>query len=678
MTFKIKVLTLALLCTSPAFSANVDTAEKQMADALHMDWLDTNVSPAEDFYSYANKNWQKNNPIPPEYPSWGSFNIVHDKVQDIVHQMLIKAAANTKAKPGSIEQKVGDFYFSGMDEANINKLGVTPLQPEFHRIQNIKNLTDLQNEIAHLHQIGVGAFFAFGSMQDYKNSSEMIAAVVQGGLGLPDRDYYLKDTPKFKQIRDAYVAHIAKMFELLGDNPEKAAAEAQRVMELETQLAKASMSQVEQRDPHAVYHIMDKAQLEEITPNFSWPAYFTAMGQDNLKSINMAMPNFFKALNEQLKTVPLQDWQTYLRWQLIDTYAPYLSKPFVDENFKMATALTGTEKILPRWKRVVGTENAALGFAIGKMYVERYFSPEAKKQALDLLKNIRYVLREDIKSLAWMTPATREAALKKLDLMEERVGYPSKWWDYSSLKVDRGPYVLNVLRANQFLVKRDINKIGKPIERSEWGMTPQTINAYYDPSMNNLNIPAGILQPPFFDPNAPAAVNYGAIGFVMGHEMTHGFDDQGAQFDGHGNLKNWWTPSDLTKFKAATQCIIDQYSQYVVNGDLHVQGKLVVGEAAADLGGITLAYRAFHHSDAYKKAKTIDGMTPDQQFFLGTAHVWAMNMRPQQLQNQVTTDPHPPAKYRVNGSLANIPQFQEAFNIPNNSPMVNATRCVIW
>ncbi|WP_133136927.1 M13 family metallopeptidase [Legionella rowbothamii] len=678
MTFKIKVLTLAVLCTSSAFSANIDTAKTQTGDALHMDWLDTSVSPAEDFYSYANKNWQKSNPIPPEYPSWGSFNVVHDKVQDVVHQMLIKAAENTKAKPGSIEQKVGDFYFSGMDEANIDKLGITPLQPEFDRIQNIKNLADLQNEIAHLHQIGVDAFFGFGSMQDYKNSSEMIAAVVQSGLGLPDRDYYLKDTPKFKQIRDAYVAHIAKMFELLGDNPEKAAAEAHRVMELETQLAQASMSQVEQRDPHAVYHIMDMAQLEKMTPNFSWPAYFAAMGQDNLKSINMAMPNFFASLNEQLKRVSLQDWQTYLRWHLIDNYAPYLSKPFVDENFKMATALTGTEKILPRWKRVVGTENAALGFAIGKMYVERYFSPEAKKQALDILKNIRYVLREDIKNLAWMTPATRQAALKKLDLMEERIGYPLKWWDYSSLKVDRGPYVLNVLRANQFLVKRDLNKIGKPIDRSEWGMTPQTINAYYDPSMNNLNIPAGILQPPFFDSNAPAAVNYGAIGFVMGHEMTHGFDDQGAQFDGQGNLKNWWTPNDLAKFKAATQCIIDQYSQYVVNGDLHVQGKLVVGEAAADLGGITLAYRAFHHSDAYKKAKTIEGMTPDQQFFLGTAHVWAMNMRPQQLQNQVTTDPHPPAKYRVNGSLANIPQFQEAFNIPNNSPMVNATRCVIW
>mgnify|MGYP000172601751 CR=1 FL=1 len=678
MKFKLKLITLALLCGTSPLSAATDVPKTPAGNELHMDWLDTSISPAQDFYTYANGNWQKNNPIPPEYSSWGSFNIVSEKMQNIVHQMLIKAAADTKAKTGSIEQKVGDFYFSGMDEASINQLGIKPLQTEFDRINSLKNLTDLQNEIAHLHQIGVDVFFGFGSMQDYKNSEKMIAAAVQGGLGLPDRDYYLQDNPKFKKIRDAYVLHLQKMFELLGDSPEKAASEANTVMKLETQLAQVSMSQVDQRDPHAVYHIMDKKQLAEITPNFSWPNYFAAMGQGNLKSINLGMPNFFKALNEQLTTIPLQDWQTYLRWHLIESFAPYLSKPFVDQNFKMLSVLTGAEKILPRWKRVVSTENGALGFAIGKMYVDRYFSPEAKKQAQDLLKNIRFVLREDINNLAWMTPQTRKEALKKLDLMEERIGYPAKWRDYSSLNVDRGPYVLNVIRANEFLVKRDLNKIGKPIDRSEWGMTPQTINAYYDPSMNNLNIPAGILQPPFFDPNAPAAVNYGAIGFVMGHEMTHGFDDQGAQFDGYGNLKNWWTPNDLTKFKAATQCIIDQFSQYVVNGDTHVQGKLVVGEAAADLGGITLAYRAFHHSDAYKNAKTIDGMTPDQQFFLGTAHVWAMNIRPQQLQNQVTTDPHPPAKYRVNGSLANIPYFQSAFKILADSPMVNKKRCVIW
>ncbi|ARB93431.1 M13 family metallopeptidase [Legionella longbeachae] len=670
-------LIFALVCSSSIFAASTEPQKSATEEALHMNWLNTNISPSQDFYSYANGNWQKNNPIPPDYSSWGSFNIISEKVQNIIHQMLINAAKDTTAKPGSIEQKVGDFYYSGMDEESINQLGIKPLQPEFDRINNLKNLTDLQNEIAHLHQIGVDAFFDFGSMQDFKNSSEMIGALVQGGLGLPDRDYYLKDNIKFKQIRDAYVDHIAKMFELLGDAPDKATIEAKTVMKLETQMAKVSMSQVQQRDPNEIYHIMNLAQLAQLTPNFSWPAYFAAMGQDKLKHVNMAMPVFFKDLNKQLTTISLEDWKTYLRWHLIDSFASYLSKPFVDQNFKMVSVLTGAEKILPRWKRVVATENAALGFAIGKMYVDKYFSPEDKKQALDILKNIRTVLKEDINTLSWMTPATRKAALKKLDLMEERVGYPSKWWDYSKLKVNRGPYVLNVIRANKFLTNRDLHKIGKPIDKTEWAMTPQTINAYYDPSMNNLNIPAGILQSPFFSPDAPAAVNYGAIGFVMGHEMTHGFDDQGAKFDGYGNLKNWWTPSDLAKFQAATQCIVNQYSNYVVD-DLHVQGKLVVGEATADLGGIILAYRAFQHSKEYKNAPTIAGMTPDQQFFLATAHVWAMNIRPQQIRNQITTDPHPPAQYRVNGSLANIPQFQAAYHLSNDSPMVNKNRCVIW
>ncbi|MCW8386566.1 M13 family metallopeptidase [Fluoribacter dumoffii] len=678
MKLNISLFTFAFLCSSSIYSVSTELPKSPAEQALHLNWLDTKVAPSENFYAYADGNWQKNNPIPPDYSSWGSFNIINDKVQDIIHQMLIDASQNTHAKPGSIEQKVGDFYYSGMDEKSINQLGIKPLQAEFDRIERLKNMKDLQREIAHLHQIGVDVFFSFGSMQDFKNSEEMIGAAMQGGLGLPDRDYYLKEDRKFKQIRDAYVNHVAKMFELLGDSPDKAAAEANTVMKLETQMAKVSMSQIDQRDPHAIYHIMNQAKLMTVTPDFSWPDYFSTIGQAQIKSINLAMPDFFKDMDKQLKSVSLQDWKTYMRWHLIDAFASFLSQPFVDQNFKMAAVLTGTEKILPRWKRVVRTENSALGFAIGKMYVERYFSSEDKKQALEILKNIRAVLREDIQTLSWMTPATRKAALKKLDMMEDRVGYPSKWWDYSKLKIDRGPYVLNVIRANEFLINRDLNKIGKPIDRSEWVMTPQTINAYYDPSMNNLNIPAGILQSPFFDSNAPAAVNYGAIGFVMGHEMTHGFDDQGAQFDGHGNLKNWWTPSDLEKFKKATQCIVNQYSQYVVDGDLHVQGKLVVGEATADLGGITLAYRAFKRSKEYKNAPTIAGLTPEQQFFLSTAHVWALNIRPQQLRNQVTTDPHPPAEYRVNGSLANIPQFQEAFNISNDSPMVNKNRCVIW
>ncbi|HIC7358228.1 TPA: M13 family metallopeptidase [Legionella pneumophila] len=678
MKLKIATCIFTMLSSFTLFSSHSNLSNNNTNALLHLDWRDTTVSPAVDFYTYANGNWKKDNPIPADYASWGSFHVVNEKVQNIIHQMLINASKNIHAKAGSIEQKVGDFYFSGMDVDSINKSGITPLQPEFTKIEAMKNQNDLQAEIVRLHKIGVGALFNFGSMQDFKDSTSMIGAVMQGGLGLPDRDYYLKKEAKFKQVREAYVNHLTKMFELLGDSSEMAAKEAKTVMDIETQLAKASMSQVEQRDPHAIYHMMTIAELDKMTPNFSWSQYLIARGQGEIKKINFAMPGFFKTMNELLQSVSLDEWKIYLRWHLIDAFAPYLSKPFVDQNFKMVSALTGTQKLLPRWKRVVNTENAALGFAIGELYVEKYFSPESKQKVLDILKNIRTVLQEDIKTLSWMSPKTRDAALKKLDLMEDRVGYPSKWWDYSSLKIDRGPYVLNVIRANEFLINRDLDKIGKPVDRSEWAMTPQTINAYYDPSMNNLNIPAGILQSPFFDPKAPAAINYGAIGYVIGHEMTHGFDDQGAQFDGYGNLKNWWAPNDLSKFKKATQCIAEQFSKYVVDGDLHVQGQLVVGEATADLGGMILAYKAFQRSNEYKNAKTIEGITPDQQFFLGAAHVWAMNVRPEQLRNQVTTDPHPPAVYRVNGSLANIPQFQEAFNIPNGSPMISKNRCIIW
>lgn len=673
----IAFLTSSILLGSVPY-LHATSSDSESRAALHLDWLDKSVSPSQDFYGFANGSWQKNNPIPPDYATWGSFNLVNEKVQSIIHDMLIKASENTKALEGSVEQKIGDFYFSGMNEKEINKVGVTPLNDEFAKISTINSPLDLQKEITHLHQIGVDVLFGFGSMQDFKDSTLMIGAVMQGGLGLPDRDYYLKDDPKFKLIRTAYVAHIAKMFELLGDKSDLAANEAKTVMAIETQLAQASMSQVAQRDPKAIYHIKAITDLDKLTTHFSWSEYLKAQGQAELKTINYAMPEFFSAMDHLLSTVSLNDWKIYLRWHLIDNYASYLSQPFVDQNFKMATALTGTEKILPRWKRVVATENSVLGFAIGKLYVDKYFSAQSKKEVNDILNNIRAVLSEDIATLDWMAPETRKAALSKLKLMEQRIGYPEKWRDYSTLVVNRGPYVLNVIRANQFLIKRDLNKIGKPIDRTEWAMTPQTINAYYDPSMNNINMPAGILQSPFFDSNAPAAVNYGAVGFVMGHEMTHGFDDQGAKFDAYGNLNNWWSPKDLSKFTQATDCIAKQFSEYTVDGNLHVQGKLVVGEAAADLGGITLAYKAFHQSDAYKHAKTIDGITPDQQFFLGVAHVWAVNIRPQQLRNQVTTDPHPPARYRVNGSLANMPEFQAAFNISRNSPMVNVNRCSIW
>jgi len=441
------------------------------------------------------------------------------------------------------------------------------------------------------------------------------------------------------------------------------------------------MPRVQMRNPENIYHPMDLAALAAATPQFTWQGYFGAVGHPEIKSINLATPDYFKAVSGDLSTVPLSDWKTYLRWQLVHSFAPYLSKPFVDENFELTKAVTGSQELLPRWKRVITEEDEAMGFAIGKVFVDRKFPPASKNAVVEILHSIRDALKTDLGNLAWMSPATRQAAIKKLDLMGERIGYPDKWRDYSALKIVRGPYVTNVIAANVFLQTRELNKIGKPVDKDEWDMTPQTVNAYYDPSMNNINFPAGILQPPFFDPHAPMAVNYGAIGFVMGHEMTHGFDDQGSRFDPQGNLlpdPGWWTPDDFAKFKQATSCISDHFSQYTVNGDMHVQGKLVTGEATADLGGLTLAYRAFHASKAYKHAKTIDGFTPDQQFFLGAAHVWAQSVRPEESARLVTIDPHPPGIYRVNGTFANMPQFQAAFHVPDGSPMVNKDRCVIW
>ncbi len=647
-------------------------------DVLNLDWLDKNTPAKDNFYVYANGAWQNNNPIPAEYSSWSVFHVLQEKNQKQIREIILNSAKNKHNKPGSIQQKVGDFYYSGMDESNINAQGIKPLQPELSRIDTIHDRAELQAEIIHLHQMGINALFGFGSMQDFTDSNNVIAAVMQDGLGLPDRDYYLKGNSKFKTIRAAYVKYLTTLFILSGDDPHKAAAAAATVMAIETNLATASMSQTAQRDPRAIYHMMDTTQLEQIAPYFSWVDYFSAMGHPEIKQLNVAMPDFMKAMNQQLLAHSIEEWKLYLRVHLISGYATYLSKPFVDANFKMTSALTGAEKLKPRWKRVVDTENGALGFAIGELYVKNYFSAEAKRDVLSMVNAIRQVLQDDLKTLPWMAAPTRTAALKKLAMMGERIGYPDQWWDYSSLMIDRGPYVLNVMRANQFLVKRDLNKMGKPVDRTEWEMSPQTINAYYNPSMNNINFPTGILQAPFFDPNAPAAVNYGSIGFIIGHEITHGFDDQGAKFDERGNLHDWWTPNDLKQFKAATACIVNQFSQFKVADNLPVNGELVVGEATADLGGLTLALRAFHASDAYKQAKTINGYTPDQQFFLGAAHAWANNTRPEEAYRLVTIDPHPPAMYRVNGALANMPEFQKAFNIPENSAMVNPQRCVIW
>jgi putative endopeptidase len=643
------------------------------AAALHLEWMDRSVDPLQDFYRYANGGFMRANPIPPAYSVWGTVQVLDQRNQEYVHELLQAAAANPAAVHGSDEQKIGDFYVSGMDEAGVEKAGIAPLRDEFSRIAALRRPSGLTAELARLHHIGVDAAFGIDQMQDYADSTQVIAVVEQGGLGLPDRDYYLKDDRKYAAIRAAYEQHIARMLVLLGDAPSRAAGAAAGVMALETRLAAASMPVEEQRDPHAIYNMRDLAALAHEAPAIDWRRYLRASGVPQVTRLNLAMPKFFAALSHEMQSTPIGVWRDYLRWQLVHRYAPYLPDAYVQENFRLAQAVRGTQELLPRWRRVLRAEDGALGFAVGHEYVRHHFPPAARAQVLEIVHGIRAALRDDLKALPWMSEATRAHALEKLALIEERIGYPDVWRDYSRLAIDRGPYVLNVLRANAFEDARELGKIGRPLDRSEWGMVPQTINAYYGRSMNNINFPAGILQPPYFDATAPAAFNYGAIGSIIGHEITHGFDDHGGQFDGHGNLVNWWSKEDGEKFQAGVSCIAEQFSGYSVDGDMHLKGRLVTGEAIADLGGLLLALRAYHASPAYAAAQDLAGFTPEQQFFLGFAHAWGENVRPEQARMWAAADPHPPNHNRVNGTVANVAQFAEAFGGTSA-----AGRCVIW
>jgi putative endopeptidase len=642
-----------------------------------LNWLDRATAPGADFFGFANGGWLKSHPIPPDRSYWGVDTLLEQDNESFIRG-LVESLGQDQWPEGSAQRKVADFYLSGMDERGSEAAGITPLQAEFARIADIETPDGLLEEFAHLQSIGVEAPLQIGQMQDFKDSTRIIAVAGQSGLGLPNRDYYLRSESTFTAARAAYVLHMARMFTLLGDAPEAAARESQAVMTLERRLAAASMSDIDQRNPSAIYHPVTLEAADALAPHLHWHRLFSTLGHPEIASLNVGMPQFFQAVDRELTRTSLADWKTYLRWQLIDTYAPYLSKPFVDEDFHMAEVLTGARELQARWLRVLRAEDEALGFAVGQLYVAQKFSPAAKAAAAAMVSHIREALRTDLETLAWMTPASRRAAQQKLDLMELRIGYPDHWRDYSGLKIDRGPYVLNVLRANEFEQQRQLAKIGKPVDRSEWYMTPQTVNAYYDPSMNSLNVPAGILQPPYFDVSWPDAVNYGATGATIGHEMTHGFDDEGARFDGHGNLENWWAPSDLRKFHAATRCIAEQYSRFTVSGGLHVQGELVTGEAAADLGGLILAWRAWQAQKGAAAPAGNQDFSPDQQFFIAFAHSWAGVVRPEQAQEMVTTDPHPPAEDRTNATLANSREFQAAFAIPNSSPMVKKDRCIIW
>jgi predicted metalloendopeptidase len=641
--------------------------------------FDLSAKPQDDFYQYANGGWIKANPVPPAYSSWGAGRVLAEKNRDALHAILDRVAQ--AEKPTAIEKLVGDFFASGMDEAAIDAAGLTPLQPEFDRIAALKSPADLPAALAHLHLYGVRASFFLTSEQDPKDTTMMITGGGQGGLGLPDRDYYFRDDEKSKKIRAAYVAHVAKTLELAGAAPADAATGADAIMALETALAKGSKKKTELRDPVANYHKLPAAEVQKLTPHFDWPAYFAGLGIAAPASIDIAQPEFFSAFDAAIAGTDLAIWKTYLRWNLLRATSPVLSTPFAEEHFAFFDkTLTGAQQMRERWKRVLDVIDGEAGEALGQLYVAEYFPPESKARMVKLVANLRAALRERISTLEWMDEPTRAKALAKLAAFGVKVGYPDQWIDYSPLTIDRGAYVANFLRARAFNNRRELAKIGQPVDRGEWGMTPPTVNAYYNPTMNEIVFPAGILQPPYFDGQADDAINYGGIGGVIGHEMTHGFDDEGRQYAADGTLTDWWTPESAKLFNARAAGIVKQFNGYVAIDDLHINGELTQGENIADLGGIKIAYAALQKALAGQSRAKIGGFTPEQRFFLGWASGWRNNTRPEAMRLRVQTDPHSPAKFRVNGPFSNLDEFHEAFAVPEGAPMrrTAADRVVIW
>src|SRR5436190_542912 len=647
--------------------------------------MDTSVKPQDDFFMYADGGWIKRTEIPPEYSRWGGFNELIERNNDALHT-IAEEAVNTDVDPRLAPevQKVGDYYASGMDEKTIEAVRTKPLEDEFKSIDAIKDRNDLLKAVAHLHTIGVDALFDFTSGQDAKDSAREIAQAVQGGLGMPDRDYYTKTDEASKKLRDQYVDHVAKMLTLLGAPAAIASDHAKKILALETKLAEASRTQVQLRDPQKNYNRMPLRHLQDLTPDWNWSDYFKSIDLLEPGDVNVHQPGFFKAADQVFKSTPLDDWKAYLRWHLINAAAQELSKDFVDEDFNFnQRILHGTEKIKPRWKRVIASSDGAIGEALGKLYVAFYFPPEAKARALELVNNLKEALADRIKTLDWMDEPTKQEALKKLAAMRVKIGYPDKWLDYSLLPIDRGPFVLNAMRAAKFETTRELNKIGKPVDPTEWGITPPTVNAYYNPNMNEIVFPAGILQPPFFYANADDAVNYGGIGAVIGHEMTHGFDDQGRQFDATGNLRDWWSPESAKAYVERSKAIVAQYSGYEPLPGLHINGELTQGENIADIGGVRISYMALQKAldkNPGGREQKIDGLTPEQRFFLSFAAMWKSKQRDEDLKLRLNTDPHSPARYRVDGPLSNLPEFQKAFGIPDGSPMARAAnkRVNIW
>ncbi len=671
----------ALLCAS-FFCATLGAQDKPL-HGIDVSDIDRKASPCQDFYDFANGTWRANNPIPPSMLIWSKRWAAAESTKDVLRSILEDAAAHAStAPPQSTDRLIGDYYGACMDEKQINAQGVGALSRELDLIRTAGSIPELQQVITRLHEQGILVPFVFYATQDAHDPQRMIADAGAGGLGLPDRDYYFKTDDKSKETRQKYVEHVAAMFVLADYDKAAAAAAAQAVMRMETSLAGASATNVELRDPYATDHQMKLDALQKLTPEFNWQLYVQALHVDPSVTFNVDQPRFMQEFQRQLRQTSLADWKTYLTWQLLAAAAPYLSTPFVMEDFAFNQRyLEGTEEIKPRWKRCVEGTDADLGEALGRKYVEKTFSPQAKERVQQMVNNILLALHDDILTLPWMSDETKQKALEKLAAFNPKVGYPDKWKDYSSVAITRASYWNNVVAASRFAVLDSIAQIGKPVDRLRWGMTTPTSNAYYNPKRNEIVFPAGILLPPMFDVNATDAANYGGIGPVIGHEISHGFDDEGAQYSGTGELKNWWTPADYKQFQNHAQCVSDQFSAYTVAGGLHENGKLVLGESIGDLGGVRLAYLAFEMSMRGKpRPPDQDGFTPEQQFFISWGQSRGDAIRPEAERQFVLTNPHPVSRYRVIGPLTNLPEFQQAFGCKANDAMVRsaAQRCTIW
>ncbi len=668
-----RILSISLFLVVPGFA---QTASSHHQPALDVSSMDRTMDPCSDFYTYSCGGWIKNNPIPPDQSRWSVYSKMADDNKLILRSILEAATAPDPQRDAG-KQKIGDYYAACMDEKTVEAAGATPLRPGLEQIARLHSKGEIGDVAAAM--VSDGMLFEFGADQDFKNSSQVIAEADQGGLGLPDRDYYLKSDPKSEELRRAYVAHVRKMFGLLGDTPEIAASEAQAVMRIETNMAKASLTRVERRDPDRLYHKMPLQQLQELSPAFHWNAYFAKVGLPGLQSLNVTSPDFFKALSSELQSEDLESWKAYLRWHLVNANAPYLSSAFVNADFDFnQKTLRGAEQIEPRWKRCVNNVDNDLGEALGQAYVERTFTPESKRRAMKIVKEVEAAMERDIDALPWMTPVTKQHAQEKLHAVAEKIGYPDKWRDYSALTITRDDEMGNVLRAREFEFHRQLAKIGKPVDRGEWQMTPPTVNAYYDSQKNDINFPAGVLQPPAFDPDSDDAPNYGDTGGTIGHELTHGFDDEGRKFDAQGNLRDWWTPEDAQQFEKRASCISDQYSQYVVVDDVKINGKLTLGEDVADLGGLILAYMAWQSETIGQKLDPVEGFTPEQRFFIGYGQSWCSNVRDETKRLGAAVNPHSPPEYRTNGVVSNMPQFQQAFRCKAGAPTVRQNRCRVW